>query len=78
LGAPIDYTGRPIGGAHQRHRIMGGQFSRRMKILEKTLRAHDAPEWVIAEWLREVERLRPSITGDALGECTSKEPLSRK
>ena len=48
LGAPIDYTGRPLVDAHGTHRILGGQFVRRLTILAETLRDHHAPSEVIA------------------------------
>lgn len=68
LGGPR-YRGRPLDAAHQKHRIMGGQFARRKELLRQTLVAHGLPEDVIAAWLEHTESLRPLITGDAGGQC---------
>jgi len=65
LGADVDYTGRPLREAHARHPILGGQFTRRLKILEETLDDHGAPASVKEHWLAHNERLRGQITGDA-------------
>jgi hemoglobin len=69
LGANVAYEGRALSQAHAPHRIMGGQFDRRKKILENTLRDHGAPEHVIAAWLAHTESLRPLVTGQPRGEC---------
>src|SRR5690349_2885138 len=37
LGADVAYTGKPLPEAHAPHRIMGGQFQRRLVILKETL-----------------------------------------
>lgn len=69
LGAPIAYGGRPLRAAHARHRIMGGQFERRKKILADTLAAHHVPDDIAERWLDHVESLRALITGDPGSEC---------
>ncbi|HYQ15552.1 MAG TPA: group 1 truncated hemoglobin [Polyangiaceae bacterium] len=69
LGAPIEYTGRPIEQAHRAHPIMGGQFARRLTILRQTLEEAGVPEHVKAHWLAHTEALRPLVTADAGAEC---------
>jgi hemoglobin len=69
LGAPVEYTGRPIREVHVVHPIMGGQFARRLEILRQTLVEAGAPEGVIAHWIRHTESLRSLVTRDATGEC---------
>lgn len=74
LGAPVDYTGRPLADAHGTHRILGGQFVRRLTILAETLRDHDAPAEVIEAWLAHNEQLRDQITGDPGSSCNPPAP----
>jgi truncated hemoglobin YjbI len=69
LGAGITYTGKPLDGAHRPHTIRGGQFMRRLKILETTLDELGAPERVKAHWLARTLELRPLITADEGGVC---------
>lgn len=69
LGADRPYTGKPIREAHAPHPIMGGQFMRRMKILEETLRDHDVPEHIVRHWLEHTEKLRVHVTRDSGGRC---------
>jgi hemoglobin len=69
LGAPIVYSGRPLGQAHAVHPIMGGQFARRLEILRQTLTEGGAPQAVIAHLIAHAEGLRSTITSDASGEC---------
>lgn len=64
LGAGTAYTGRTLKEAHRAHPIMGGQFNRRLKILEETLSAFQVPEHVKVHWLAHVESLRAQITAD--------------
>lgn len=70
LGAKIEYTGRPIRDAHARHKIMGGQFDRRRKILHDVLMDHRVPPDVRAQWLEHVDKLRAAVTLQGRGECT--------
>ncbi|MDH5676870.1 MAG: group 1 truncated hemoglobin [Myxococcales bacterium] len=69
LGADVSYRGRPLGQAHRAHRIMGGQFARRSKLLEQALARHGVPEAIAARWLAHTESLRPEITQDPGGQC---------
>jgi hemoglobin len=69
LGAPVAYTGRPIQEAHRRHPIMGGQFRRRLKILEETLDHFGVPENVKAHWLEHTLSLESQVTRDSGGRC---------
>lgn len=72
LGGRSAYQGRPLTVAHGPHRIMGGQFNRRLKILEETLKAHHVEQELIELWLRHNEELRGHITRDAPNECIGK------
>jgi len=69
LGAPVTYSGRPLGEAHRAHPIMGGQFARRLMILKETLEAAKVPDHVKQHWLAHTESLRPLITADVGREC---------
>lgn len=69
LGADIAYTGRPLEQAHAVHGIMGGQFMRRLKILEETLEEFHVPPHIREHWIAHTESLRPLITRDAGGTC---------
>lgn len=69
LGGGLTYRGRPLGAAHAKHRIMGGQFSRRKELLRKTLLDHAVPQDIIDAWLDHTESLRPQITADPDGHC---------
>lgn len=74
LGADIRYTGRPLDQAHAAHRIMGGQFMRRLKLLEQTLEEFDVPPHIRQHWIAHTESLRPLITRDARGACNDGHP----
>src|SRR5438045_2494067 len=65
LGGPVEYRGRPLDQAHGKHPIMGGQFARRMKILEDTLEEFHVPQDVRAAWIGHNEKLRALITANA-------------
>ena len=69
LGADVEYTGRPIDEAHARHPIMGGQFMRRLRILEETLDEFGVPTRVREHWVAHTLGLRSQVTRDAGGEC---------
>lgn len=69
LGAGVPYGGRPLRPAHAAHRIMGGHFERRKKILSDVLIAHGVPDDVRLGWLEHVESLRAHVTGDPGSEC---------
>jgi len=70
LGAnEIPYQGRGMRQAHAKHRIMGGQFARRMVLLSETLVAHAVPEAIRHNILTHNETLRPLITKDLGSHC---------
>lgn len=69
LGGPVSYGGRPLKEAHAPHRIMGGQFERRKKILSDVLKAHEVPEDIHDAWIAHTESLRGLITTDAGSDC---------
>jgi hemoglobin len=69
LGGPVEYRGRPLDQAHGKHPIMGGQFARRMKILNDTLDEFRVPEAVRAAWIEHNEKLRPLITSNSGSDC---------
>lgn len=69
LGAEVQYSGRPIAEAHARHPIMGGQFMRRLRILEDTLDEFDVPEHIRAHWVDHTLHLQPLVTRDSGGRC---------
>lgn len=69
LGADVEYPGKPLREAHQKHPIMGGQFDRRRRILEEIIDEYSVPEDVKQAWLEHVDSLRPLITRDGRGEC---------
>lgn len=64
LGADVAYTGRDLQEAHAPHPILGGQFDRRLKILEETLEAFGVSERVKTHWLEHNRALRDRITRD--------------
>jgi hemoglobin len=69
LGAPIAYSGRPIDAVHRPHRIRGGQFMRRVRILEETLVELGAPEAVRKHWIEHTLSLQHLVTNDVGGVC---------
>lgn len=62
---------RFLSKVHQPLRIAGGHFDRRLQILKETLQDHrdELSTEVCERWIEHQLRLRPLITGDALGEC---------
>ncbi|MEO6599008.1 MAG: group 1 truncated hemoglobin [Polyangiaceae bacterium] len=74
LGAPVEYTGRPIPDAHRVHRITGGQFMRRLQILKETLAAFHAPAAVTEHWVLHTLSLQAQITNNALDQCDPGHP----
>lgn len=72
LGGPVTYGGRPLRKAHAPHRIMGGQFERRKKILSDVLLEHGVPDDIRQAWLAHTESLRGEITGDSGSECVGR------
>lgn len=69
LGGAEEYTGRPLRSAHAAHRVLGGQFNRRLVLLEQTLRDHDVDPDVIRHWVEHNASLREQITSDTVTEC---------
>ena len=69
LGANIPYTGRPIPEAHQKHRIMGGQFRRRLTILKETLADFGVAERIVDHWVQHTLSLEAQVTPDTDGAC---------
>lgn len=74
LGAPVEYTGRPIPDAHRAHRVTGGQFMRRLQILKETLVAFQAPPEVSRHWVEHTLALQAEITNNALDQCDPAHP----
>jgi hemoglobin len=77
LGGAVEYTGRPIDEAHARHPIMGGQFMRRLKILEETLDEFDVPDHIHKHWVDHTLSLRSAVTRDSGGRCDPDAALER-
>jgi len=71
LGADLAYQGRPIGAAHARHRIMGGQFNRRLTILIETMQDHGVDPEVQRRLVEHTERLRGLVTNQPADTCVS-------
>ena len=69
LGGGVAYEGRSLRAAHSAHRIMGGHFERRKKILSDVLIAHEVSDAVRLRWIAHVESLRGEVTADAGSEC---------
>ena len=69
LGAPLEYTGRPLKEAHRAHRITGGQFMRRLQILKETLAAFQVPSHVALHWVEHTLSQQAEITDNALDQC---------
>ena len=70
LGGPVVYRGRPLDVAHEKHRILGGQFARRKELLRQTLVAHGVAPDIVDAWLAHTESLRALVTADAGGQCS--------
>ncbi|MEM1414572.1 MAG: group 1 truncated hemoglobin [Myxococcota bacterium] len=69
LGAGVRYEGRPLAAAHASHRIMGGQFLRRLTILRQVLDERGVPADIRDAWLAHHESLRHEVTADHGSEC---------
>lgn len=61
LGGPVEYRGRPLREAHAAHPIMGGQFARRKRLLERTLENNHVPRDIADAWLAYVDSLREQV-----------------
>lgn len=64
LGGEVLYQGRPLTEAHRPHRILDGQFARRLQLLRDVLAEHSCPPQVIDHWVRHTEALRGKIVFD--------------
>ncbi len=63
LGAThITYTGKSLRESHAKHRIMGGQFERRLQLLRDAMAAHDLPIPVREAWVEHTRKLRNQVT----------------
>lgn len=71
LGADVVYSGRPIAEAHKKHRIMGGQFRRRLTILRETLEEFAVPRHIVDHWIAHTLALESQVTPDREGACNS-------
>lgn len=69
LGAGVKYSGRSLEAAHRVHRILGGQFARRLQILREVLDEHGVPADVRDAWLAHQESLRDRVTRDPDSNC---------
>jgi truncated hemoglobin YjbI len=69
LGGPLTYTGRPLDAAHRPHQIRGGQFMRRVRILEETLTELGVPEAIRKHWIEHTLSLQALVTNDVGGVC---------
>lgn len=69
LGADQPYSGRPLREAHAEHRIMGGQFNRRLQLLKEAMERHGLHPDVREAWIDHTLSLRSQVTADAEGEC---------
>ena len=69
LGAPVEYSGRPLDQAHGPHRIFGGQCARRRQILIETLQDHEVPQAVSDALIAHQDSLRGLITKDRDSNC---------
>ena len=74
LGAPVEYTGRPLPEAHRAHRITGGQFMRRLQILKETLAAFQVPAPVSEHFVQHTLSLQAQITNNSLDQCDPAHP----
>lgn len=61
LGGEVTYRGRPLTEAHRPHRILDGQFARRLQLLRDVLSEHRCPPAVIEHWVRHTESLRSKV-----------------
>lgn len=77
LGADIAYCGQPMDKAHAKHRIMGGQFDRRLMILREVLEEKGVEPTIREGWLAYHQSLRHLVTGDPRGQCTDPRLVQR-
>jgi hemoglobin len=77
LGAPVEYTGRALDTAHRRHRVMTGQFMRRLQILRETLDEYGVPEPVRRHWVEHTLSQMPLVTSPDFGQCEPPAPARK-
>ena len=75
LGADIPYTGRTMAKAHQNHPIMGGQFNRRMVILQQVLQDFEVPAPIQTVWMAHTEQLRSAVVRGRPNECAMSDEI---
>lgn len=78
LGGPVTYRGRDLAVVHKPLRIMGGQFARRLRILEEVLQSHAVAQSIAQPWIEhQRQQLGLVVTGPA-GTCqVAPAPTSR-
>lgn len=69
LGFEINYSGEPIAEVHQKHRIMGGQFSRRKQILKETFEAFNVSTYIIEDIMQHTEKFRMTVSKTKNSDC---------
>lgn len=69
LGFEIEYSGDPIPEVHQKHRIMGGQFSRRKQILKETFEQFQVDPEIIEKIMDHTEKFRMTISKSKNSDC---------
>jgi hemoglobin len=69
LGFDIKYTGLSIPDAHEKHYIMGGQFSRRKQMLKEVLEESNVSDNVINIIMDHTEKFRMSIAKTKKSDC---------
>ncbi len=57
----VEYTGKPIRRAHQKHPILVGHFDRRHQILKDVLEDYEVPEHVFDAWVELEQALRDLV-----------------
>jgi hemoglobin len=77
LGADIKYSGTPIAEVHQKHPIMGGQFSRRTQIFKETLQEYEVPPHIIEKLLNHTESLRMLIAKTRKSDCNHETAMKK-
>ena len=65
LGAAVDYQGRSMAEAHQKHPIRRGHFYRRNQLLEEAMSAHHLSESCVLWWRSHSKAMERAILGGA-------------
>ncbi|MBI4817899.1 MAG: group 1 truncated hemoglobin [Deltaproteobacteria bacterium] len=69
LGVEEPYAGRPLEPTHARFKITGGQFERRLVLLEAAMTRCDFPREAVSAVLAHNRGLRSLITKDPGSDC---------